>query len=226
MIKKNISYFILLCVSMTQWQGFSQERQDNAWKAIFVDYSLTNSRTLRLESHVRTRQFFAENDQYLLRPSIRFKLSKHTAFTTGVTFLSSNTPEYRTYENNIWQQFSFSFPIKKIGYFGWIRLEQRWQNKNDVGNYGARIRFRMGFQYPLSVMSSPSSTKVILFNEVFMNIQDYFPYAFNQNWTFIGFQKQFSKHLTILSGFQRNTIPKGTFYLHKNSWSSILFYTI
>ncbi len=71
---------------MIQWQGYSQERQDNAWKALFVDYSLTNSRTLRLENHVRTRQFFAENDQYLLRPSISFKLSKHTAFTTGVTF--------------------------------------------------------------------------------------------------------------------------------------------
>ena len=211
---------------MIQWQGYSQERQDNAWKALFVDYSLTNSRTLRLESHLRTRQFFAENDQYLLRPSISFKLSKHTAFTTGVTFLSTNTPIYRTFENNIWQQFNFSFPVRKMGYFGWIRLEQRWQNKNDVSSYGARIRFRMGFQYPLSAIPKPSTTKLVIFNEVFMNIQDYFPYEFNQNWTFFGFQKRFSKHLNLLTGFQRNTLPKGTTYLHKNIWSSILFYKI
>ena len=45
------------------WNGAAQERQDNAWKALFTDYSLTNSTTLRLETHVRTRRFFAENDQ-------------------------------------------------------------------------------------------------------------------------------------------------------------------
>ena len=52
----------------------AQERQDNAWKAVFTDYSLSNSSTIRLETHVRTRDFFATNDQYLIRPSISRKV--------------------------------------------------------------------------------------------------------------------------------------------------------
>ena len=70
----------------------AQEREDNAWKAIFTDYSLTASAPLRLETHVRTRRFFTENDQYLIRPSIQLKWTKNAAITAGVTYIDSNTP--------------------------------------------------------------------------------------------------------------------------------------
>ena len=131
-----VTLFLLVSVKSN-----AQERQDNAWKALFTDYSLSSSSTLRLETHVRTRQFFAENDQYLLRPSISFKMGNYTTLTTGYTLISTNTPQHRTIENNLWQQFSFSLPIKRSNYFGWIRLEQRWQSKNNENSYGARIRF-------------------------------------------------------------------------------------
>ena len=225
-MKKIFYYFPFLILLFTFWLGSSQENQNNAWKALFTDYSLTNSTTLRLETHLRTRRFFAENDQYLLRPSISFKLGNNTAFTTGYTLISSNTPEYRTIENNLWQQFSFSLPINRTNYFGWIRLEQRWQSKNNISNYGARIRFRGGFQFPLTKDEKTFSPKFVVFNEVFMLIKDNFPYEFNQNWTFIGFQQNISKNMRLLTGFQRNTIAKGNSFLHKNIWSSLLFYKL
>ena len=56
---------------------------------------------------------------------------------------------HRTIENNIWQQFNFSIPVKRSSYFGWIRLEQRWQTQNNDKSYSARIRFRTGFRFPL-----------------------------------------------------------------------------
>ena len=148
-MKKNIHFFTLILLSLVSWKSVAQERQDNAWKALFTDFSLSSSTTLRLETHVRTRQFFAENDQYLLRPSINFKLGNNSAFATGYTLISTNTPQHRTIENNLWQQFSFLLPIKRSRYFGWIRLEQRWQSKNNENSYGVRIRFRTGFQFPL-----------------------------------------------------------------------------
>ena len=64
-MKKYIYLFSLVFITATL-QLKAQERQDNVWKAVFMDYSLSNSSTLRLETHVRTRQFLAENDQYLL----------------------------------------------------------------------------------------------------------------------------------------------------------------
>ena len=73
-MKKRPYYLLFVVLLFTLWQSSAQEKQNNAWKALFTDLSLTNSTTLRLETHLRTRRFFAENDQYLLRPSISFKL--------------------------------------------------------------------------------------------------------------------------------------------------------
>jgi hypothetical protein len=225
-MKKMRNYLPFIMIIFTFWQSNAQEQQNNAWKALFTDYSLTNSRTLRLETHIRTRQFFGENDQYLLRPSVRFELGNNTAFTTGYTLISSNTPKYRTIENNLWQQFSFSLPINRTNYFGWIRLEQRWQSKNKESNYGARIRFRGGFQFPLGKNKKAFSPKLVVFNEVFLLIKNNFPFEFNQNWTFIGFQQKISKKIVLLTGFQRNTIAKGESFLQKNIWSSLIFYKL
>ena len=204
----------------------AQERQDNAWKAVFLDYSLSTSSTLRLETHLRTRQFFSENDQYLIRPSVNYKIGKYSALVIGYTFLSTNTPIYRTLENNLWQQFNFSIPVKRSTHFGWIRLEQRWQTQNNVKKYGSRVRFRTGFQFPITRSQKLFVPNLVLFNEVFLNIVDNFPYEFNQNWTFMGFQRKFGKKLNLITGFQRITLNKGKFYLHKNIWSSTLFYRL
>lgn len=225
-MKKNLYILSLFLFIFSQWEGIAQERQGNAWKALFTDYSLTNSTTIRLETHLRTRRFINENDQYLLRPSISFKVGNNSAFTTGYTLISTNTPQHRTIENNLWQQFSFSLPVKRSSYFGWIRLEYRWQTKNKETSFGGRIRFRTGFQFPLGKNGKAFSPKVVVFNEVFMIIKKGFPYQFNQNWTFFGFQQNINAKLQILTGFQRNTIAKGDSFLHKNIWSSLLFYKI
>lgn len=225
-MKKTLYTITMLLLSLVSWKSSAQERQDNAWKALFTDYSLNSSTTLRIETHVRTRQFFAENDQYLLRPSVSFKLGNNTAFATGYTLISSNTPQRRTIENNLWQQFNFSLPIKRVNYFGWIRLEQRWQTKNEETNFGGRIRFRTGFQFPLGKGEKTFSPKLVAFNEVFLFVRKGFPYQFNQNWTFFGFQQNITKKIRLLTGFQRNTVSKGSDYLHKNVWSTLLFYKL
>ena len=223
---KNYFYLCTALFLILSFKVGAQERQDNAWKAIFTDYSLSSSSTLRLETHVRTRQFMAENDQYLIRPSISYKVGKYGALAAGYTFLSTNTPVHRTLENNLWQQFNFSIPVKRSSYFGWIRLEQRWQTKNDVENYSARIRFRTGFQFPLTQVEQSFAPRLVVFNEVFLKINNGFPYEFNQNWTFFGLQNTFGDHLRLLTGFQRITVDKGASFLHKNVWSSILFYRL
>ena len=204
----------------------AQERQDNAWKSIFLDYSLSSSSTLRLETHLRTRQFFSENDQYLIRPSLNFRLGKFSAIAVGYTFLPTNTSLHRTLENNLWQQFNYSFPVKSSDHFGWIRLEQRWQRQNNVQNYGSRIRFRTGFIFPIYKREKSFSQDLIIFNEVFLHIKKSFPYQFNQNWTFIGIQNKFRNRLRLITGFQRITVDKRMFYLHKNVWSTNLLYKL
>ena len=70
---KNYFYLCAALFLILSFKVGAQERQDNAWKAIFTDYNY-QAAALRLETHVRTRQFMAENDQYLIRPSMAIKL--------------------------------------------------------------------------------------------------------------------------------------------------------
>ena len=55
---KAIIYSCFIVLIFFSFRINAQERQDNAWKAVFLDYSLSTSSTLRLETHLRTRQFF------------------------------------------------------------------------------------------------------------------------------------------------------------------------
>mgnify|MGYP001273237784 FL=1 len=224
---KEIQIFCFCLVLIFSSQIKAQEHQDNVWKAFFSDYSLTTSKTIRLEKHIRTKRFFSENDQYLLRPSLILKLNQNSSFAAGITFLSTNLSDDRLTEYNIWQQFGFSLPIKKTNYFGWIRLEQRWMKRGKMSNnYGSRIRFRTGFKFPLKFDAIKFSTRFVVFNEVFLLVEKNFPYRYNQNWTFFGFEQKISSKINLLTGFQRNSIIRENDFLHKNIWSTVLFYKI
>ena len=76
-----------------------------------------------------------------------------------------------------------------------IRTKLTWQTQNNVKQYGSRIRFRTGFQFPITRSQKLFVPNLVLFNEVFLNIVDNFPYEFNQNWTFTGFQRKFERSL-------------------------------
>ena len=93
-------------------------------------------------------------------------------------------------------------------------------------NYGSRIRFRTGFKFPLKFDAIKFSTRFVVFNEVFLLVEKSFPYRYNQNWTFFGFEQKISSKINLLTGFQRNSIIRENDFLHKNIWSTVLFYKI
>ena len=178
---------------------------------------------MRLELHIRSKDFYKSKDQYLIRPSITFKSDKNSYYSLGITNLSTYKDEIWINERNIWQQFGFSSTADKFNYFGRVRLEQRWINKKGIPeNHNTRIRFRLGFEmfFKMKKMYSP---KLVFFNEVFMILNKGFPYYFNQNWTFIGIKKNIIKRYIFQTGFQRNSILSSGNYIHKNIWSSTIF---
>lgn len=221
-MKKKSLFLLLFSLPMISLWG--QEIQSNAWNAWFTDYSLTSSTTLRLETHYRTRDFYTTRDQILIRPSISFKVAPSASLTGGITHITTNSGNGNTIENNLWQQFGFSFPVQKVKFLGWIRAEQRWINPtNAAQNFAHRIRFRTGFGVPLSLVPN---TEFIAFNEVFMIFKKGFPYSFNQNWTFMGVRKKISPRATLLTGFQRISVNGASNYIHKNVWATFLFFNL
>jgi len=87
-------------------------------------------------------------------------VNPHSNISIGYTYISTNQNQGRINENNLWQQYNFSYPVNRIKYFGWIRIEQRWIKKPITSDnkfyslkysneYNTRIRFRAGFELPL-----------------------------------------------------------------------------
>ena len=217
---------LLLLFLIQSIPAFSQEIQSNAWNAFFGDFSLTSSTTIRTEIHYRSVNFYSNTDQILFRPQIRFKIVPGASLTAGYTYVSTNAIQGNTVENNTWQQFGFILPLKKLRFFGWIRAEQRFiKIPGEKTSFGHRIRFRSGFGIPLLEIKR-KKIELIVFNEVFMNFKEGFPYNFNQNWTLLGFEKKLSNRATLLSGFQRTSVNGKNGYINKNIWSTIIFYKL
>ena len=217
---------LLLLFLIQSIPAFSQEIQSNAWNAFFGDFSLTSSTTIRTEIHYRSVNFYSNTDQILFRPQIRFKIVPGASLTAGYTYVSTNAIQGNTVENNTWQQFGFILPLKKLRFFGWIRAEQRFiKIPGEKTSFGHRIRFRSGFGIPLLEIKR-KKIELIIFNEVFMNFKEGFPYNFNQNWTLLGFEKKLSNRATLLSGFQRTSVNGKNGYINKNIWSTIIFYKL
>ena len=87
------------------------------------------------------------------------------------------------------------------------------------------IRFRSGFGVPILEIKR-KKIEFIVFNEVFMNFKEGFPYNYNQNWTLLGFEKKLSNRATVISGFQRTSVNGKKGYINKNIWSTIMFYKL
>jgi hypothetical protein len=88
------------------------------------------------------------------------------------------------------------------------------------------MRFRLTYQKTLSKPDAKVLWNFVAYDEIFtiMNPNG-IPYKFNQNWTFLGFRFKFSEQLSLVSGFQKNTILKSANnYLKNRLWNTILFY--
>ena len=201
----------------------AQESQSfHAWNALFTSYSLTTSTSLMLETHYRTKNFYATQEQVLIRPSIRRKISENTMLSGGYTHIATGLDDQRITENNLWEQLFFRVPIfHRVSYFGWIRAEHRWIRKGGT-SFVTRLRFRNGLTVPVA----PLKLDLLIYNETFLNFSDSFPAQLNQNWSYIGFRKAIARKLHLQSGLQRASIPKNGGITAKNIWFTILFWEL
>ena len=211
------------CLGLLSDPVYSQENQEHhAWNALFSTYSLTESNSLRLETHYRTKDFYATQQQILIRPSFIRKLSKYASVAVGYTYLDTGLGTGRIKENNLWEQLFVKIPIyKRINFFGWIRAEHRWIGMQNT-NFVTRIRFRNGIDFPLI----KDDLRFLVYNEAFLNFENSFPAQFNQNWSYVGLSKKFGDHFRLQTGYQRTSINKNGSILARNIWFTILFWQL
>lgn len=238
MIKKNLALLLLLG-SIYTLSAQEYDKVNGIWNAIFLDFPLSDKLSLRTELHFRTISYFNVWNQQIFRPQLSYKASKYVSWRGGYSYLKNfdqdvtADPRVRT-EHNIWEQVQVSVPLKKSSFSTWIRLEHRFQEERPLQrdkslrsfDFSSRLRFRLTYQKTLSKPDAKVLWNFVAYDEIFtiMNPNG-IPYKFNQNWTFLGFRFKFSKQLSLVSGFQKNTILKSANnYLKNRLWNTILFY--
>jgi len=221
-MRKTIVILGLFFMALNSRINAQEQQQFNAWNALFTSYSLTTSNSLLLETHYRTKEFYRTQDQILIRPSFRRKISKNASLSVGYTFISNGLGTSKVNENNLWEQLFVSYPItRQVNLFGWIRAEHRWIDSGKV-NFSTRLRFRNGFNIPLH----KGGIRLIAYNETFLTFSNSFPALFNQNWSYIGFSKKLKPNLRLQTGYQRTSVNKDYGVLAKNIWFTILFWDL
>ncbi|MDA7693251.1 DUF2490 domain-containing protein [Flavobacteriaceae bacterium] len=238
MIKKTL-ILVLILGSLYPLNAQEYDKVKGIWNATFLDFPLSDKLSFRTELHLRTISYFNTWNQQLFRPQLSYKASKNVSWRGGYTYIKNfdqdvtADPRVRR-EHNIWEQVQVSIPLKKSSFSTWIRLEHRFQEERPLQknkslrsfDFSSRLRFRLTYQKTLSKADAKVLWNLVAYDEIFtiMNPQG-IPFKFNQNWTFLGFRFKFSEQLSMVSGFQKNTILKATDqYLKNRLWNTILFY--
>jgi len=151
---------------------------------------------------------FIENEQIAFGLfGINYLISRKMTVTAGYGYFESK-PFFKpdnfstTYENRIYEQFSYNEKIKRLQINQRFRLEQRWINRAGNTDFKSRFRTRLWLRYPINHKEMVSNTLFLTsFDEIMFNLQGD---AFNQNRLLGGLGYQVNKDIRFESGYLKN----------------------
>ncbi|MEK9612495.1 MAG: DUF2490 domain-containing protein [Flavobacteriaceae bacterium] len=233
-------YSLLILFSlMSKMHAQEYEKINGVWNALFLDYALSDKFSLRNEFHLRTVSYLEVLNQQMIRPSITYTTPKKVKWSGGYSFFRNfdrnidAVPRVRI-EHNLWSQILYKLPLTKGSISTWLRLEHRFQEvlplqiNSKSFDFSSRLRFRVTYERLLSKPEAKTPAHLVFYDEIFtlLNPQG-IPYKFNQNWTFFGMKLKFNEKMTLISGFQKNTIAQsGGNFLKNRLWNTLLFYKL
>ena len=195
------TYFVVAFVFI-QSPLAAQNNVLGGWYLVNLNYHLNKKFTLY--SEIQTRSQHVLNDFYYreLKGGVSYnfpgKQSVFVGFGNYKTYTyPGNFKELEVNENRIWEQFNMSHNIGRVKIEHRYRIEQRWLN----GDYFNRFRYRLATTTPINHSRLTDNTLFMsVYDEIFFT--DKPPY-FIRNRIFLGPGYQFSKLLTIQTGFLR-----------------------
>jgi len=231
-MKLPLCYFIL-CLSFS---GFSQvdDREYSAWNMILPQKTINEKWNVQSEFHRRSRSFYTDINQWLIRPQVNYNISEKTTFGVGYSYLNNQNqnPQLDNVEHNVYQNLQFRQKTKLVNFTHQIRFEERFMDSFEVVNgnviqlddeFAIRTRVRMTGVAPLATLGDNSSISLVAFNEFFMNMSDTFrPDSFDQNWLFIAPQVKINEHIAVTTGYQDVYQKRGEGFVGNSIWSSVM----
>lgn len=188
----------------------------NTWFQLNTNINITDKFNFFNEIHERTGSFLDDNAQFLIRPSLEYKLEDYLTITLGYTFISNDPFEpypgdLATIEHNIWEQLFFHFKKDNFIFYNRLRLENRFQDAIEIvdgesiisgTNFINRFRARIGLKYKIDKLYFH------IFDEIFINQKDNLTITgLDRNWIYFGvgynIENDFSLELSIMDQFDK-----------------------
>lgn len=226
---KKLKYLILVILTtiFSLQESSAQEKSSNndVWFHYFGKNMLSEKFSFSFEATMRYANGFSEKQQYFIRPSFDYQLTKNFMGSAGyshyVTY-SYGDPSLTKIpipENHVWVQGTFVHNFNALKITHRLRDEFRYvgvASENPDGDlevqeydYRNRLRYMIMFNYPLIIKNDSTKLVALFGDEVFMNIGSNAGKTFlNQNRLIGGFGYHFNKnHQVQLS------------YIHQYIWN-------
>lgn len=226
-MKKIYLYIILFFGAILS--GTAQENDSyshfSSWNSITPKVSINEHFYAKSEFHIRRTKFLKVWEQFLVRPSLHYKLNTTYDFSLGYSFIrnyafSEFSVPINANEHNIWEQVALSHEEGKYGFNHRFRFEQRFIDNIisqtnggfsiDGTNYANRFRYRFTVSRPIFKLSEDKSVSIKFFDEIFLSLDDGLePIDLNQNWFYLGFSAPINKTITMGLGYHHIGLTNG-----------------
>ena len=187
------------------------------WSSLVIDLPMGEKWMVRNEFRFRTAQFFNDRQQFLVRPSVHYKVSNGFSFSTGIT-LSDNAPYEESgfsrygFETNLYEDLVLRHGEGRWSFNHRYRFEQRWISSQADGSklYRNRFRYRFGMSYDITELTH-GKLQATFYNELMLNLyNDFTANGYDRDWTGIGLIYPLHPKLKLTAGFQQNWVRRST----------------
>ena len=195
----------------------------NVWFLLLNHYRFAPRWKLGNEIHLRRDAWLRDQQQWIIRPYIDFKLHNKVHLTAGYSYL--NTAPYGDYplstnqpEHNVWEQVVIKNKIGKNSIAHRYRMEHRFRGQLTentsgepiVDGYAFSNRFRYRFIYKRDLNDK---FFIHAFDEIWFNFNDKFQLtSFDRNWIYAGLGWKFvpggNMQIAYLHQWGRNTVNR------------------
>ncbi len=212
--------FTLILLMVRPLDLFSQNKLEGAnhsWGLLITRAKISEKWYVTNELHQRNPWFFKEKGQFLLRPSIDYKVADQLEFSLGYSYIRTNPEQpyllkVLSSEHNVWQQALMKFDIGKLHLINRFRQENRWIDHVEQINgeytvqgndYANRFRYRITGTFDLFIFQNKE--KALFFNafdELWFNQDSKLrPTFFSRNWGYLGLGYRMDKQSSFQVGY-------------------------
>lgn len=183
--------------------------------------------------HLRTNDFFQDNNFFFLRGGISYIPNSKFSFTGGYAhmWLAPRNPTWSTFsdENRIYQQVQMNTKSGNVSIVQRLRNEQRWQEiiVNDVetgtNKFSNRVRYLISTTIP--IFKKKSAPSLVLSDELLIQFgKDIVYNTFDQNRFFVGIKQSINPKLSFDFGYMNVYQQKATGYQYDMNHTLRLFF--